>query len=299
MASNAPRCSIRTCRCFGAMCRPFYGLRPQDAPAARSSAPAPQKVCSPRAKRPPTPPACAATRRGPACCPCRSGSLRPLPERWQPNSAAAARSANSPKARPKPRPRRRKRPRPKRRTARRPKSSCSRWRSHVILMSAIAYVIIRDARRRAPVDDEDVDAREARAAHDQSVRLQKRGPKPRRPRRSASEPAERSAVSPHRARAAGAGTDAGRRVRRGRAMRAPARPARERGARVRIERSSGQHLRAAVFFRGVRRLGRGHRVVVVNRDPQHEPSDRQFDQGGQHQDPGPSRHLGSDGTTEL
>ena len=41
-------------------------------------------------------------------------------------------------------------------------------------MSVIAYVIVRDARRRAPVDDEDVDAKEARAAHDQSVRLQKR-----------------------------------------------------------------------------------------------------------------------------
>lgn len=44
----------------------------------------------------------------------------------------------------------------------------------LILMSVIAWVIIRDARKRAPVDEEDVDAREARAAHDQSIRLQKR-----------------------------------------------------------------------------------------------------------------------------
>ena len=42
----------------------------------------------------------------------------------------------------------------------------------VLLLSVIAFVIIRDARRRAPA--EDADLIEARSAHDQSVRMRKR-----------------------------------------------------------------------------------------------------------------------------
>ena len=44
----------------------------------------------------------------------------------------------------------------------------------VALLIGIGFVIVRDARRRAPVSDEDLDAAEARVQHDRAARMQRR-----------------------------------------------------------------------------------------------------------------------------
>jgi len=53
----------------------------------------------------------------------------------------------------------------------------------VILLSGIAFVIVRDARRVAPASEADLAEVEARSAHDAAVRLRKRRAKARAARK--------------------------------------------------------------------------------------------------------------------
>jgi uncharacterized protein HemX len=49
----------------------------------------------------------------------------------------------------------------------------------IVLLVGIGFVIVRDARRRAPVTDAELDAAEARVKHDRSAQLKRRRAKSR------------------------------------------------------------------------------------------------------------------------